>query len=42
MRLAISVDKGGDVVAAGYLTNVGAGRDFTVVKLSGDDGNEQQ
>ncbi len=38
--LAVTVDGAGDVVAAGFTTNTGTLRDFTVVKFSGADGTE--
>jgi hypothetical protein len=37
---AVTVDGGGDVVAAGFTENSGSGIDFTVVKLSGSSGAE--
>jgi hypothetical protein len=39
--LAVTLDVTGDVVAAGSTRNIGTGRGFTVVKLSGVDGVEQ-
>lgn len=38
---AVAVDGDGNVLVAGFTTNSGTGGDFTVVKLSVDDGSEQ-
>jgi hypothetical protein len=37
---AVTVDGGGDVVAAGSINNTGTGEDFAVVKLRGADGGD--
>ena len=37
---AVAVDSGGNVVAAGFISNPNSLRDFTVVKLAGSDGAE--
>lgn len=38
--LAVTIDSAGDVIAAGFTENAGAGRDFTVVKLNGGNGSD--
>ena len=40
MALAVAVDAGGNVVAAGLITNTGTDADFAVVKLDGASGAE--
>ena len=37
---ALTEDTAGDVLAAGFTTNIGTGTDFTVVKLRGTDGTD--
>ena len=37
---AVAIDSAGDVVAAGFLNNLGASRDFVVVKVAGASGVE--
>ncbi|HJQ84680.1 MAG TPA: hypothetical protein VKA21_11415 [Candidatus Binatia bacterium] len=37
---AVAIDGAGDVLVAGFTTNTGTGKNFTVAKLAGSDGHE--